>query len=177
MSSFNEATRTVGRKRVIEHHPYTGVGVDALGAQITAILKGIPEAQRIVLDATKQYIHLERFVKGEPDKAEEQARYDFLLGNIPMHEYVPEKKLPPYEFVFNMFRQVTDEGLEVVLALSGNLVTLDKWIPLSKKLPKLFGVPVRRLKNVPEDLLIICGAEWIEPEIEDIKFTVKGAIS
>lgn len=177
MASFNEVTRTVGRKRVTERHPYTGSGVDALGAQVTAILKTMPEAQRLVLDATKPYIHLERFVKGEPDAAEEQIRYDNVLSAVPMLEFVPERKLSPFEFVYNMFRQVSDEGLEVVLVLSGNLVKLNDWIPMSKKDPRLFGVRVRRLKNVPDDLLVVCGAEWLEPEIEDIKYTVKGAIS
>jgi hypothetical protein len=177
MPSFDEVTRSVGKRRVTERLPYSGSGVDALIAQVGAILKLEQDAQRIILDVTKSHIHLEKFVKGQPDKEEEQLLFDNIIRSNPMREYVPEKKLSSYEQLYNMFRAVTDEGLEVVMVFVGNLVTLDKWLPVSKKDPKLFGVKVKRLKNVPDDLIIICGAEWAEAEPEDIRFTVKGVMS
>lgn len=177
MPSFNEVTRSVGKRRVVERLPYTGAGVDSLAAQVGAILKMELDAQRIILDVTKSYVHLEKFVKGQPDADEQQTLLDNVVRSNPMREYVPEKKMSPYELLFNMFKQVTDEGLEVVLILVGNMVTLDKWLPVSKKDPRLFGIKVKRLKLVPDDTLIICGAEWAEAEPEDIRFTVKGAMS
>ncbi len=177
MANFNEATRTVGKRRVVERLPYTGSGVEALGAQVTAILKTELDAQRIILDATKNYIHVEKFVKGQVDLDAEQEALNNILRSVPMAEFPqPAKKLSPYEYLFSLFRTITDEDLEVVLVLVGNMLTLDKWLPTSRKSPKVYGVPVKRLKDAPEDLIVVCGAEWSGPELEDIKFSVKGVM-
>lgn len=177
MASFNEVTRTAGRRRVTDRLPYAGAGIDALATQVGAILKVEQDAQRIILDVTKSYIHVEKFVKGAVDPDADQERYDNILRNVPMREFLTDKKLSPFEYIYRLFKEVTDEGLSVALIFAGNMVWLDRWIPLSKKEPKLLGIPVRRIKNIPEDALIVCGAEWVEAEPEDIRFTVKGAIS
>lgn len=176
MASFNEVTKSVGTKRVTERVPYHGAGVEALGVQVSALLKAEQEAQRIVLDVTKGYIHLEKMVKGQPDTEEEQERLDNALRNIEMREFVTEKKLAPTDYLHGLFRQITDDGLEVCLIVIGNHVSLDKWIPISKRNPRLFGVRIKRLKSVPEDVILVCGAEWVEAEFEDIRLTVKGVM-
>ncbi len=177
MASFDEVTRTVGKRRVTDRIPYTGSGTDALAAQVGAILKTEKGAQRIILDVTKPYIHVEKFMKGAVDEEAEQARLDNVLRSIPMKEFLTERKLSPHEYIFKMFKEVTDEGLEVALILTGNMVWLDRWLTLSKKDPKICGVEVRRARHIPEDALILCGAEWREAEPEDFRFTVKGAVS
>lgn len=176
MPSFDEVTRAVGKVRVTDRIPYTGAGVDSLTAQIGAILKVEKDAQRIILDVTKDYIHVEKLAKITVDKDEFQERLDTLIRSVQMRESVPEKPMPRFEYVHHLFRQVTDEGLEVALILVGNLTTLEKWIPMSAKSPRLFGVRVARVKNVPAELILVCGAEWHEAEIEDIRFTVKGVM-
>ena len=177
MASFNEVTRTAGKRRVTERMAYVGAGVEALGIQVSAILKMEPDAQRIVLDVTKQYIHVEKFVKGVPNPDEEQELFDLVLKGRPMEEYVTDKKLSSFEYLYNLFKTITDEGFEVVLVFVGNMVTLDKWVPVSRKDPRLLGVPVKRLKNVPDDTIIVCGAEWRDAEPEDVRLTVKGAMT
>lgn len=177
MPSFSEVTRTAGKQRVVERHPYTGSGIDALAIQVGAILKVEQEAQRIVLDVTKSYIHVEKFVKGVPNPDELQETYNNVLTSNFMQEYSPEKKLSPHEYLYNLFRLVTDEELEVMLVFVGNMVTLDKWVSISKKNPRLMGVPVKRLKNIPDDVIVVCGAEWRDAEPEDIRFTVKGVMT
>lgn len=179
MASFDQVTRSATMTRVTERLPYTGGGVDALIAQVSAILKMEKEAQRIILDVTKPYVHLEKYVRGvsnEEAKEELQTRYDEVTRNVPMKEFVPEKIGSKYEYVHQLFRQVTDEGFEVVLVLVGNISTLDAWISVSRKDPKLFGVQVKRLRSAPSDVIIVCGAEWKEAEVEDIRFTVKGVM-
>lgn len=176
MASFNEVTRSAGMRRVTERLPYVGAGVEALGIQVAAVLKVEQEAQRIILDVTKSYIHLEKMVKGQVDQDEEQERLNNILKSIEVHEHVTEKKLPPHEYVHNLFRRVTDEGLDICLVLVGNMVSLDKWITVSRKDPKLYGVRVKRLKAIPDDVILICGAEWIEAELEDIRMLVKGVM-
>lgn len=177
MASFNEVTRTVGKRRMTDRILYSGSGTDALAAQVGAILKVEQDAQRIILDVTKPYIHVEKYVKGVPNPDEEQELFDAVLKERPMLEYVPEKKISPYEYLYNMFRVITDEGLEVSLIFVGNMAVLDRWLPISKKNPRICGVVVKRLNNVPDDLIIVCGAEWSEALPEDIKYTVKGVMS
>lgn len=177
MASFNEVTRVLGQRRVTERVPYSGAGVDSLAAQVGAILKVETGAQRIILDVTKDHIKVEKFVKGSPNPDEEQELLDNVLKSVPMSEFAPEKKVSSYEQICSMFKLITDEGLEIASVFVGNMVTLDKWLPTSKKEPRVCGVKVRRLKSVPDDVIIVCGAEWVGAEPEDIRYTVKGVMS
>lgn len=177
MASFDEATKSVRMRRVIERVPYVGSGVSSLIAQVGAILRTEQAAQRVILDVTKSYIHVERLVKGVADQDEEQERYDNVLRTCPMNEYAPDAKLAPYEYLFKLFKQVTDEDLEVTHVLVGSLQMLHKWVALSTRSPKLYGVRVKQLRNIPDDVIIICGSEWLEAEPEDVRYTVKGVIS
>jgi len=177
MASFNEVTSTVGQRRVTERVQYSGAGVDSLIAQVAAILKVETGAQRVILDVTKDHIKVEKFVKGTPNPDEQQELFDEVLKSTMMSEYFPEKKVTSYEQICNMFKQVTDEGLEVTLVFVGDMATLNNWLPVSKKEPKICGIKVKKLKNIPDDVIIVCGAEWVGAEPEDIKFTVKGVMS
>lgn len=179
MPSFSDVVKHMATKRVRENIPYVGSGVESLGVQVSAILKVETEAQRIVLDVSKPYILLEKLVPDDKKGEEQTDAYEYLVSHVPMREFAPDEKVikSPYEYMNGLFRQITDESLEVVLILVGNLRTLDAWIQVSPKNRKLYGVPVRQLKKVPDDVIILCGAEWRDADPEDVKLTVKGTMS
>jgi hypothetical protein len=175
--SFESMTRNIGMRKTIERHPYIGQGIDGLTAQLNALLKSEKLTQRVILDVNKDFIHVEKLVKGTPDPDELFKRFDASIRGNQIHEYSPkDENLSSAEQFLDMFRQVSDEGLEISFIVCGNLVRLSSWIRIPLRNPKLFGVNVVQIGNIPDDVVLVCGSEWKEAEPEDITFSVKGTL-
>lgn len=157
--------------------PRNGKGPDNLLAQLGQYLKE-PEnrfVQKIVVDATKQYIYVEKKVPKE--KAVDQVGMTLheAIRLVPMEEVSPDNGVTPTPmwWVVEAFKKVNNNGYETSHALVGGKSSVYPWLGVSRSSKHLFGVPLYIVGEIPDDVLIICGSRVRDADPEDIEYSVK----
>lgn len=169
-----------GFVRVKEKIPYGGKGVDELLGALRKIL-ATPEnkfTQKITLEVGAPHICIEKLVTQD------------IAGEVPklvpldsaraqrMEEYTPQvDNEPPLAQLWNMFRIIRAENLEIGHILIGDKTAFQQWLKL--RIPfndqTLFGIPLHT-SDIPSDVFIVCGTPERTSDPEDVVFSVKGTV-
>jgi hypothetical protein len=164
---------------VPEKIPYTGKGVEALLAFLRKVLEENKYTQKIVVEVQKP-IYIEKLVP--KDEAPETVSLTWLESarNKQMQEYEgTEEKLAPQEQLLDMFHDVNVEGYEICHVITGNLKKFFKWAKgqtHSGREHRLYGVPVSQA-DIPEDVIILCGAQSRDAGPDDLEFSLKAVLT
>jgi len=97
----------------------------------------------------------------------------------PMEEYIPESDdVAPFKQLFEMWKMVSEEGLEVSYILVGSRELFSNWLKvrLPRSKPSLFGVPIIIGPSLPTTTFVITGAITKESSPLDILFSVRGTL-
>ena len=138
--------------------------------------------QRVTI-ALNEPVRVERLVEVlDPDLAEPDLDWGAALRHTNMYEYYSEGATP-FQIVFDMMHLVQREGLHAVCWITGPAVEdlLNQWFEVAERgMPSgfmtLMGKPIRRLKDISEDTLILCGSKYPDSDPEDLELAVKAAI-
>jgi hypothetical protein len=93
-----------------------------------------------------------------------------------MMEMAEEKIDNPRLFIQTMFEEINRQGYEVSHVLVGEDSALFPWIDIPRKIKRLYGVPITKSAEIPNDVLVICGAIDRDSGPEDVEYSVKGTI-
>jgi hypothetical protein len=162
---------------VKEKIPYTGKGINTLLSFLRQVLETNKYTQKLIIEVHKPIL-IEKWIPKDEATDEPVMGYVEAVRSKPMTEYIVEKDTSPtpYEQLFEMFGTIDREGFEACQVLTGDIKNLQKWSKLPKNQNRLFGVPIAQV-NIPEDVVIICGANAREAGPEEIEFSVKGVIA
>ena len=116
---------------------------------------------------------------------EEEQTLDGALRNAEIIEYANDSfDVTPFEVLFdvvNVVRQ-TERSFPVCWATGLNSDgLLDTWLRIKEQArpfgtDELLAIPVQRLKSLPEDVLVLCGAPFEDAELGDVNLGVKASI-
>jgi len=117
------------------------------------------------------------------DLTEVEVTLDDALQRAEFYEYGNEGA-SPFEVLFDMMHVISTCGGHAVCWATGMDQTnlLANWLTLEERgLPtssveEILGIPVCRMKVLPEDTLVLCAARRRDGEIEDVSLAVKAAI-
>jgi hypothetical protein len=122
---------------------------------------------------------------GEGDLEEEELTLDAALRNCELLEYANDTATS-FETVCDMMYVLQMNGLHPVCWVTGpgNGEILVRWFQfLERGMPGrhdqmavLQGFPIKRVKTISEDVLILCGSRYRDGDIVDIEFGVKAGI-
>ena len=151
-------------------------------AQLEAIKNfvGDGSVHRVVIDRKLAYFLVERDA-GENDEALtiEAALYDTIRQGV-MEEHTPaDDRKGIHVQLFDIFRTIAEEGLEVSHILAGDRVSIEKaMLTRFQRLqtPKIFGIQVYFSAQVPADSYIVCGALTKDAFPGEVRFSIKGSI-
>lgn len=169
------SNRYEGMVRVRQLFPLTGKGPAAVSHLMLKILEEDRYVQKVIFEVGKP-VHIETMVPEDSPLADVEQFHD-LIRIKPLVEYVPEIPKTQYEILFEMYKMVTDESLEVAFVLAGNMLQFNRWLKNPMRSNKVFGVPLYLIKQVPADVFFVCGAETRDAGPKDIELSIKGSLS
>lgn len=109
----------------------------------------------------------------------EENDLDGVLRNVELFEYLAEDHTS-IDKLFGMLNLISSEGLFPACWATGPDVRgiLDQWLfvdrlGLRTGVENLMGVPVKRVKSLDEDVLILCGSREIVSSVDDIVLAIK----
>jgi len=132
--------------------------------------------QKLVLELGRPII-VHRAVKEEGELIEEEIDFDSVLRNVQMVEYGETKD--PFHALFEVCQMLRAEKLlPVYLVTSQHKKILPKWLGVEIRQmllqeESIMGIPVRRLKSLPGETLVVCGSPYSDAEAADITVAVK----
>lgn len=167
-----------GYVRVKDRIPYAGKGFEEL---LTALKQVFADpankfTQKVVLDVTEPFIYLEKMVTEIEAQETPQLSLHDIIRNQKMEEYLPEKEQPGINHLWDIFALIHQEGLEVGFLVVGNKPNFQRWlgVRIPTKDMRVFGVPLKVVDGIPEDVFVVCGTESRVAEPDDIRYCVKG---
>jgi hypothetical protein len=129
-------------------------------------------------------VRVERAVElNDPDLVEPDLDWDGALRNTTIDEYYSEDATS-YQIVFDMMHYIQSARLHPTCWVTGadEEGLLDLWFEFKERgmtsgVGEMFaGKPLRRLKSIPEDTLILCGSRYQDADPDEISLAVKTAI-
>jgi hypothetical protein len=172
---------TPGFVKLKEKVPYLGKGVDELVMSLRKVL-GEPSnkyVQKIVLEVGVPHIYLEKLVpEGEATDVPQVSLHDCIRTQT-MEEYEPEEDKEPLRQLDEVFRMVEEMGLEVGYVVVGSRTKFAKWakVVIPRNNMSMFGTPLVELKDIPDDVYLVCGTITKVADYDDIRYSAKGVIS
>lgn len=138
------------------------------------------EAYKVVIESDRVIAYRG---KSDDDLEEFDVTLDGALRNSHMIEY-SNSDPNPFEVVFDMFSLVSANGLHPVCWATGmnQESLLERWFTVKERglglqeLTAIIGVPIVRLKTLPEDSLILSAAKYTDATVKDIVYSVKTTI-
>jgi len=172
------SNKSKARTRVEKYPlPTTADGICSLMREI--LLAG--SVQRIELDVNLPV----RVVRGLSDAEtglDEEVDLDGSLRNLEMVEYTSEGA-GPFQTLFDMMQLIHVEKLIPTCWVTGEGVghLLSEWLELrARGMPSgtehLVGLPVHRVKMLPEDTLLLCGSPYPNAGFDELTMAIKTAI-
>ena len=171
------SSRYEGMVRVRQLFPLTGKGPTAISNLVLKILEEDKYVQKVILEVGKP-VHIETMVPEDSPMADVENFHD-VVRSKPMVEFSDVEDLPktPYQMLFEMFKMVTSEDLEVSHVLAGGIVQFNRWVKNPMRSNKIFGVPLYVIKNVPADVFFVCGSATQTAGPPDIELSIKGNLT
>lgn len=167
------------RKDMIEKHnlPDTVDGICSLVRQI--LNEG--SVRRLELDVD-DVVRVVRTVEAD-DLDEPMTDWDYAVRNVDeMAEYWSEGA-SAFQVIVDMTYLVQKEGLRCTCFVTGRDESdlLDRWLELKERgMPVgtkgLAGLPLYRLRSLPEEALILLGSRYASPDPSEVTFAVKTTI-
>lgn len=157
--------------------PRSGKGVDNLLSQLTQYLRQ-PEnkwVQKMVIDAQRIYLYFEKLVPKDQAPEEVDMTWHNAVRKVPMEE-VGQSDGVPAVYLHELFQKVTKNGYEVCQVLVGSNSGLYKWADIPRRDERLFGVPITKDGDIPDDIVILCGGVHRECDPEEVAYSVKGTL-
>jgi len=138
-----------------------------------------PDVLRVVLDKSRPFFLVERRSLHEEEAlSTEQALHD-AVRQSPMEEYTAEGGKSAAAQMLDFFEAIGSEGLEVSHLLAGSKKAFESWLGVRLprlQIPRVFGVRVYFLTQLPDDVVLACGSLAKESMPGEIKFSIKGTI-
>ena len=168
-----------GYVRIKDRIPYHGKGPEELVGSLRRLLADPANkyAQKIVLEVGAPHIYVEKLVpEQEAGDIPQLSIHDAIRTNR-MEEYEGELA-EGFDVLWDMSQTIRAEGYEIGFIVIGNKTKFQKWFGrrLVNTDMTFFGVPVRVVPEVPEDVVIMCGTEDRTADVGDIKFSMKVSI-
>lgn len=165
--------------RVSEQVPVAGKGIENLLMLIKTVHERLRASgcfpQKFIVEVGKP-LRVD-FLQPRAEVMEPPLTFNHAIRTRALDEYVGDKKELPWQQLFNMFRQVTDNGLFVNYVVVGNRERLRKWTGMKLKDTQLFGVAVAQDGELPDDVVLVCGTDEREAYgPSDIRYTIKGVM-
>jgi hypothetical protein len=159
--------------------PQTKAGFPALVRQVLEQPGGV---HRIVMERG-QPVRVWRWTE-KNDLMEGDRTLDMALASADIIEYVnPDETKTAPEELFHMLSVLNNEKHVAVCWATGRDQTglFRRWLRVDEQgVPydedHLCGIPVERLKSLPEDTLLLCGAPHVSADIADVTLAIKLAI-
>jgi hypothetical protein len=167
--------------RIKDKVPRNGKGVDNLLSQLAQYMR-LPEnkyIQKVIIDAERPYLYFEKLVQKEDAPPEAGVTFHDAIRKSPMTEIEVDPVIAatsPLKYVDEMFRAIAKEGYETSHILIGSKSLLFKWIDLPKNSDRLFGTPLHKVSDIPNDVVIACASETRVGDPDDIEFSIKVSI-
>lgn len=168
-----------GEKYVLikDRVPREGKGVDSLLTQLGAYMR-LPEnklVQKILVDASRLYIYFEKLLPKEDAPEHTELTFHDAIRKVQMAELVLDKDAlaTSSDVIKEMFLDIARNEYEASHALIGAKTKFYSWTGLPRKIDRLFGLPIHKVPELPEDVLILCGAATRECDPEDIQYSIK----
>lgn len=150
-------------------------------AGITTLVRELLPCQKLIIEQGHP-IRVWRLVDEDPMQ-EVNLDLDGMLRNSEILEYVnPNEEKTAADVLFHMMQILRNEKSYPVCWVTGpTSETLKRWLQFAElglpgELTELFGVPIKNEAQLPEETLILAGAEFVEGDIRDIKVAVKTAM-
>jgi hypothetical protein len=119
-------------------------------------------------------IDLERLIfkvtQALPYAPDQSSAYQFVAAQ-PIEEVLLSKD-NPYEELFQIFDRFRQEELFVTHFLCGS-EKLQSWLRIPKRVTQVFGRPIVRSPELPEDVFLVCASEDPQGSLEDVQFSIK----
>lgn len=161
--------------RVKDRVPRNGKGPENLLAQLGQYLKdpGNKYVQKIVVDARKPFLYVEKMVPEDQAEKTDLSLHE-AIRNKPMTEINLEGAA--LEAVWKLFWEISKNGYETAHLVVSPNSKLYEWVSLPRQSERLFGVPIHKMPEIPDDVVILTGATVREADPEDIEYSAKGTI-
>ena len=137
--------------------------------------------QRLEIEVSKPVRVVRVVEEEEAGLLEEDVDLDGRLRNIEMIEYTSEGA-GPFQTVFDMMHIIQEARLHPVCWATGaSEPFLSEWFELAARgmptrIKTLNGLPIKQLKSLPEDTLILCGSGYPSAEPSELTLAVKVAV-
>jgi len=137
--------------------------------------------QRIEFDTSAPVRVLRLVEADDPSLLEPSLDLDGVLRNVNMLEYISEDA-SSFQVLVDMMQLLNFEKKHCICwAVGSGEDLLSEWLEFERRgmpdeVMSLLNLPVRRLRSLPEDTLILCGAEYPGAYPEEITLAVKTAI-
>jgi hypothetical protein len=166
--------------RVKDRVPRSGKGSTNLLTQLGQYLTA-PEnryVQKIVIEAEQPILYFEKLVPKEEVPPEAGMTFHDAIRVIPMEEVGFDVGTSPHPlaYIHELFLKVTRNGFEVGQILIGGSSQVYEWLGLPRASERLFGVPIAKIPEIPNDVVIACASRTRVCDPEDVEFSVKVAI-
>lgn len=168
-----------GLKR--EEYALPGTVDEILEVLRSAMSAGSP-VRKVVVEDSRSILVYRDMNEGELEELE--VTLDGTLRNAQIIEYLNEDVTAAAEMLYDMQHVLHMHGLHAVCWATGPIDAdkLEKWLLMDERgmpsmpgfqMTQLGGFPVRRIRSLPEDVIILCGARYKEGDIRDIELGVK----
>lgn len=175
-SSRSEKRRDRSRIR-LERYPLPK-STEAICSQIREVLKG-GNVVNLEMSIDNTMIRVMRMVSAE-ELEEDSLSWDSALQAVEnMIEYSSEDA-SAYQVLVDMMQLVSSEGLHGLCWACGTngQKLIQRWLEFEERGmpvtdPTLLGLPIREIKTMPAETLVLCAAPWASGGPEEISFAVK----
>jgi hypothetical protein len=156
--------------------------VDGICSLIREILNG-GNVKRIELDTDDTYVRARRWVEGD-GLEEDEVTWDGALRNVPdMQEYYSDGATA-FQVIVDMMLLAQSEKLHCTCWVTGpsNEDLMWKWLEIEERgvpirgVDQLLGLPIHRVKSIPEETLILCCSKHPSADPSEISVAVKTVI-
>jgi len=157
--------------------------VDGICSLIREVLNG-GHVQRVELDNDDTLVRVKRWVDEAGGLEEEEISWDGALRNVPdMMEYYSDEATS-FQVVVDMMLLAQENGMHAVswVTGTGDEGLLRKWFDVDgRALPVgdisvLLGLPIHRLKSLPEETLVLCCSKYPGADPSELMLAVKTTI-
>ena len=175
-SKFNHPGYALIKERV----PYTGKGVEEL---LSFLRKTMTDPKnkyivRILCEAGAGEIYLEKLVPESEAGDLPTLSLHEIIRIQKMEEYEPEKEQAGINHLWDVFSILHKEGYEVCYLVIGSKAYFQKWLGVRIPVTDMtfFETPLSVIPEIPEDVVIVCGADKKTASPDEIKLSIKMTI-
>lgn len=135
------------------------------------------------LDHDDTYVRVRRWVEDD-GLEEERVTWDGAIRNVPtMVEYYSDEA-SSFQVIVDMMLLAQEDGLYPLVWITGpdESDLLKKWLEVDrrglpvKNVQNLVGLPIHRVKSIPEETLILCCSKYPGASPDEITMAVKTTV-